>query len=355
MFGPVVHAPANVLGLDIAFGEDDLDALILRENGVPGFSPQQSLRLDGRGTDMLVFSVRRGSAVIGMPDSIFGLPIEEGDLLVPPIPGGFSPFPGIFIAAESLGLATLRSGSGNLGADLNAADSLVRPMLDCDMDSIEDSVAIATGLVPDADSNGIPDSCGGPVTGAIGTVACVCTAAAAPCGNAYPAGCINGSGIGATLSGFGTIVGGGAASYPADDLVLTTAGMPGGSFALSFMGPALGGPFPLQNGLLCATGGIVRLGVARSPVPGLRPSGPASSPPPAGDPPRRRLALPDLVPRHRWPVRRLLEPVERPQRHLPVSRRGRPGRGLEVDSSPRDRGPRPRLRGAGPPRSADCG
>ena len=275
-FGPpVVYAPANVLGLDIAFGEDDLDALILRENGVPGFQPSSNpYDWMGGGTDMLVFSVRRGSAVIGMPDSIFGLPIEEGDLLVPPIPGGFSPFPGIFIAAESLGLATLRSGSGNLGADLNAADSLVRPMLDCDMDSIEDSVAIATGLVPDADSNGIPDSCGGPVTGAIGTVACVCTAAAAPCGNAYPAGCINGSGIGATLSGFGTIVGGGAASYPADDLVLTTAGMPGGSFAMSFMGPALGGPFPLGNGLLCPTGGIVRLGVAPVPASGTTTFGP---------------------------------------------------------------------------------
>lgn len=272
---PIVYAPAMALGLDIALGEDDLDALILRENGVPGFQASNALYdWMGGGTDMLVFSVRRGSAVIGMPDSIFGLPIEEGDLLVPPIAGGLSPFPGIFIAAESLGLATLRSGTGNYGADLNAADSILRPMLDCDMDGVEDSVAIANGMVPDADSNGIPDSCGGPVMGAIGTVACVCTAAAAPCGNAYPTGCINGSGIGATLSGFGTIVGGGAASYPADDLVLTTAGMPGGSFAMSFMGPALGGPFPLQNGLLCATGGIVRLGVAPVPASGTTTYGP---------------------------------------------------------------------------------
>ena len=68
---PIVYAPAMALGLDIAAGEDDLDALILRENGVPGFQASNALYRMGGGTDMLVFSVRRGSAVIGMPDSIF--------------------------------------------------------------------------------------------------------------------------------------------------------------------------------------------------------------------------------------------------------------------------------------------
>ena len=60
---------------------------------------------------MLVFSVRRGSAVIGLPDSIFGLPIEE-DLLVPPIPVA-SPFPGSSSPPKPRP-RDLRSGSGNL-------------------------------------------------------------------------------------------------------------------------------------------------------------------------------------------------------------------------------------------------
>ncbi|MEZ5975726.1 MAG: hypothetical protein R3E96_13060 [Planctomycetota bacterium] len=53
---------------------------------------------------MLLFSVRRGSWVIGQPDSIFGIPIEEGDILTTPLPtamGGVSPFPGIFIAPRT--------------------------------------------------------------------------------------------------------------------------------------------------------------------------------------------------------------------------------------------------------------
>lgn len=273
---PIVYAPAPALGLDLIAGaQDDLDALILRENGVAGYQPSNNpYDWMGGGSDMLIFSVRRGSAIIGMPDSIFGIPIEEGDLLVPPVVGGVSPFPGIIVAAETLGLATLRSGTGNTGADLNAADSIRGPIMDCDMDGIEDSVAIANGLVPDTNMDGIPDSCGGTTMGPIGTVGCVCTTAVAPCGNAYPAGCINATGIGATLSGFGTLAGGTAASFAADDLVLTTSGMPGPTFALTFMGSTLAGPFPLGNGLLCATGTIVRLGVVPVPASGTSTFGP---------------------------------------------------------------------------------
>lgn len=89
---PLLYAPANQLGLDM-FGAntDDLDALVICENNVPGW--QRSLAPYGwnMGQDLLLFSVRRGSAVIGRPDSIFGLPISEGDVLVPPVPGGLSP------------------------------------------------------------------------------------------------------------------------------------------------------------------------------------------------------------------------------------------------------------------------
>ncbi|HEB60356.1 MAG TPA: PEP-CTERM sorting domain-containing protein [Phycisphaeraceae bacterium] len=128
--GPAVYAPAPMLGLDLVAGHDtdDLDALILHENGDGVFTPPQSMFdwVFGN-SDMIFFSVRRGSALIGAPDSIFGIPIEEGDILMPPLPGGVSPFPGIFIAAENLGLATLRSGVAlqPWADDLNALDVVI--------------------------------------------------------------------------------------------------------------------------------------------------------------------------------------------------------------------------------------
>lgn len=159
---PFVFAPAPILGLDLAgTGTDDLDALIVWENGtgVYEISPFP-YHWNTTQSDMLLFSVRRGSAVIGAPDSMFGMPIEEGDILMPPVVGGLSPFPGIFIAAENLGLMTVRSGFPVLhGDDLDAADSRFTPGNDCDGDGIEDVVAVALGLVPDCNSNGIPDAC----------------------------------------------------------------------------------------------------------------------------------------------------------------------------------------------------
>jgi len=127
--GPVVYAPAAALGLDMfGFDTDDLDALALLDDGklspagVPFFSP---------GTDRLLYSVRRGSAIIGVADPSTGLPYEEGDVLMPPtFPGGL---PTIFITAEALGLATVRSGTTgfmNAGDDLNALDVVGVP---CDL------------------------------------------------------------------------------------------------------------------------------------------------------------------------------------------------------------------------------
>ena len=107
-----LYAPAFMLGLDVLGADtDDLDALALTDRGVVGlFEP---------GLDSILFSVRRGSAVIGSPDSLIGIPIEEGDILSLPIPAGTvlpsghvavgGGFPSIFIGAEALGLATVRS------------------------------------------------------------------------------------------------------------------------------------------------------------------------------------------------------------------------------------------------------
>src|SRR5690606_11317047 len=68
---PVVYAPPAALGLNILGpGVDDLDALALAENGAAGFQVSPAPFAWGPGTpfDMLLFSVRRGSAVVGMID-----------------------------------------------------------------------------------------------------------------------------------------------------------------------------------------------------------------------------------------------------------------------------------------------
>jgi hypothetical protein len=130
--GNVLYAPAAALGLDLlGQGTDDLDALILNDRGtLLAFEPL---------VDFIEFSVRRNSAVIGLPDSRLGIPIEEGDVLTIPSAPGLPPQ--IVIPAEALGLATVRSGLGmswgvpnpqwgdqDLWADdLDALDKMVIP------------------------------------------------------------------------------------------------------------------------------------------------------------------------------------------------------------------------------------
>ncbi len=123
---PVLYAAAAILGLDLAdpdIDTDDLDALILLDDG--------ALRADGNpffslDDDVIYFSVRAGSAVIGLPDSRFGAPIEPGDVLEPPLVGGVSPFPAIFVSAEALGLSTARAGLA-FQDDLDALDIVPEP------------------------------------------------------------------------------------------------------------------------------------------------------------------------------------------------------------------------------------
>jgi hypothetical protein len=115
---PAVAIPATALGLDLlGFDTDDLDALAFHD-------ADGSLSLTAG--DTIYFSVRRGSAVIGTLDSLFGFPIEEGDVL---IPVGSGVPPAIFIGAEALGLATLRGGTaGPFGSDdLDALDVFTPP------------------------------------------------------------------------------------------------------------------------------------------------------------------------------------------------------------------------------------
>ena len=116
---PTVFASFNQLGLG---PWDDLDALLLWENGNGAFdlSPSPFEWVTGD-FDMLLFSVRRGSPIIGTLDAFWGAPIEEGDILMPTSAG----VPGIFVAAEALGLATVRSGVPvpfGFGDDLDALE-----------------------------------------------------------------------------------------------------------------------------------------------------------------------------------------------------------------------------------------
>ncbi len=256
---PMVWGPAPMLGLNLTGAVDDLDALAICENGLAGFQPSQSpydwLPIVGTApSDMVLFSVRRGSAVIGMPDSIFGLPIEEGDILTTPLSttmGGVSPFPGIFCAAENIGLVTARS-FGALGDDLNALDTILDPgITDCNGNGVDDAIDIGSGASTDVNGNGIPDECE-----VIETPYCYCAAALAPCGNGFPsAGCRNSTGIGALLSSSGS------SSVAADNLVLTVTGMPLFQPGIIYMGNVMVGPLPFGDGLRCVGGAVTRFPV----------------------------------------------------------------------------------------------
>lgn len=80
---------------------DDIDALALREDDLV------ALQFDPT-VDRLLFSLRRGSASIGVADCRFGLAIEPGDVLSPPCVAGGPP--GIAVRAEDLGLRAVRNG-----------------------------------------------------------------------------------------------------------------------------------------------------------------------------------------------------------------------------------------------------
>ena len=268
---PLVYATPVSLGLDLAggAGSDDIDALSIAENGVPGHQVS-SVPYDWAGgmTDMVLFSVRRGSAVIGSPDSIFGAPIEPGDILTAPLPtalGGLSPFPGILYSAESLGLATARSGAVQFGDDMDALDMEAAPCFDCNNNGIEDAVDISTGGSSDANGNGVPDECENV------TEYCSCSAMDAPCGNSNLAGgCANSATPGAHLYFMGTT------SVSADDLELVTDGVPPNKFGLYYMG---GGALtlPVGDGVRCVGSGGVgtfRYGVLSSGAGGVLAPGP---------------------------------------------------------------------------------
>lgn len=270
---PFIYATASSLGL--TGGEDDVDALAIWDNGdnhfqVSGHPYDWNQDMDGDGigdTDMLIFSVRRGSDVIGKLDSIFGLPIQAGDLLVPPVSGTLvagsgSGNPGIFVSAEAMGLRADRAQNDD-SDDLDAVDIGSDPYHDCNGNGVDDSADISSGLSDDLNGNGIPDECEEFVE--------FCNAdgsgTPAPCGNENDgsrgiAGAKNGSGDGGT-----TLRASGSASVLAADFQLDAEGLVPSKPGLFFQGNNMinnshGNQF--GDGLRCAGGSVVRLEIGFS-------------------------------------------------------------------------------------------
>jgi len=112
-----VAIPAATMGLDLSGADsDDVDALIFydRDNSA-GYSPG----------DTLLFSVRRGSAIVGTADSLLGVAIEPGDVLTVPTSVGLTP--AIIIPAERMGLLTARTNGVTYGDELDALDASFVP------------------------------------------------------------------------------------------------------------------------------------------------------------------------------------------------------------------------------------
>ena len=173
---PVLWTAPGQLGLDGAgFATDNIDALAVWDNGNRLYN-RALAPFDwnvGMG-DMVLFSVSRNSAVIGQPDSLNGDPIEESDILMPPVAGGVSGFPAIIIPGECLGMATRRSltarlcGLPRFADDLDALDITKSPVFDCNANGVEDALDIAATPWIDANRNGVPESCERPVFGVAG-------------------------------------------------------------------------------------------------------------------------------------------------------------------------------------------
>lgn len=246
------YATATELGLDPAL--DDLDALILRENGLPGFQKSTALydwlpSTPGGAHDMLLFSVRSGSQIVGTPDSILGLPIEPGDLLIAPFLGLAATSPGIVIPAEDLGLRTMRA--GYVEADDFDGGGSGEVCYDCNGNGIEDAVDISTGSSADVNGNGIPDECENSYT-----ADCTCPSSAPPpCGNDDAgAGCKNSTGVGGLLAAVGTT------SVTTDDLVLNATQLPPPATGIWLRSSASQPAAALKDGLLCLGSPLLRFG-----------------------------------------------------------------------------------------------
>ncbi len=274
-----VHSAAS-LGLDL-FGPntDDVDALALTELSGPscGAPPFPGVPI--------LFSVARGSAVLGLPDSRYGVPIEPDDILEPPLAPTVPPR--IYIPAEVLGLKTMRTHGfaddldglvvtslllcdcdGNAQEDavdiaLGASDCERNGVIDsceftdCNGNAVHDACDIATGTSPDVDGNGTPDECDplpglsycfGDGVSSPPTTPCPCANFGAP-GNGC-ASSFNPSGAHLTASGFISL----------DNVVLSGTGMQATGICVFLKGSAVDpNGFVFGDGVSCTGGTLIRL------------------------------------------------------------------------------------------------
>ena len=183
--------------------------------------------------------------------------------------GGGGNAPGIFVAAESMGLRGGRDGK-SAGDDLGGADTSEDPIIDCNENGSEDAEDISNGTSDDFNANGVPDECeefvqfcsGQDLPSALG---CQC-----PCGNCDTvsgdlAGCGNGNNsswnAGASLIGTGTTS---VTATGADMFMLEGNSLVPGQPGLYFQGnnavnSGQGNQF--GDGLRCAGGSVIRLQV----------------------------------------------------------------------------------------------
>lgn len=245
---PTVYASALQLGLDR--NRDDIDALSIAEDGVPGYTAPQAPFAWGPGAgDMLLFSLRRGSDSIGRLDSALGLRIVEGDVLTPPRAPGLAP--AIAVPAEALGITVDRGANPPTSTDLDALDIDVDDFRDCNGNGEDDRIDVSSGVSYDLDDDGIPDECE-----YVGDFFCGCASAAhSPCGNSTEdGGCKNSTGFGAELNCLGALSTEGNFGFFAQ-------GLPPASFAVMFSGSEelVGTPPALGDGVLCMGGTITRV------------------------------------------------------------------------------------------------
>jgi hypothetical protein len=145
--GLTLWADAAMLGLTDF--EDEIDALAIWEDGDGQPDP-------GPGGDRILFSVRRGSALVGQLDSRLGREIGQGDILEV-CPGTL---PAIVVTAEALGLS-FSSPRDYWDDDLDALDTYHKAVaaglcggdMDCDGDVDFDDIWLFVIAIGDDGSN----------------------------------------------------------------------------------------------------------------------------------------------------------------------------------------------------------
>lgn len=110
---------------------------------------------------------------------------------------------------------------------------------DCNGNGVHDLCDLDSGASADTNRNGLPDECEFEAF-------CYCPSGSGACGNAdAAAGCANSDGHGASLAFSGST------GVAADDLVLSTLGLPSGKTAMLFMSSSMTAGVPFFDGLRC--------------------------------------------------------------------------------------------------------